>query len=145
MTKDNTYTLKAKYMFAMGNGDMFDGYLNVQFDREPTDELWNAWWNEVGNDFIVDCARDAVETLGVKDQEKIAFVVLAPEGEYKRIIQCCSAPHDWGDNAITGWNHMHELDIVPHLDTIIEAYPKPKPELKLVWGTDEDDDDIDFV
>ena len=139
MTKDNTYTLKAKYMFAMGNGDMFDGYLNVQFDRKPTDELWSAWWNEVGNDFIVDCARDAVNTLGVEDQERVAFVVLAPEGEYNRIIQCCSRPQEWGDNAITGWEHMHELDIVPPLAEIYKAYP---PKLTLV---EDDDDDIDFV
>jgi hypothetical protein len=147
-----THTIEARYIFAMGNGDMFEGTLAVKMDAEPTQELFTQWWHEAGDDFIQSASNDAFDTLGVTEQDTVAFVMIQPEAEnMTKIIQVCSKPQDWAEVAVVSWESIEENLKVPSYKFICDTYMennlgtiknKLRTHLRLVEELSDSDEEI---
>lgn len=148
MTINTPTTINAKYLFCMNNGDIFEGQLNVCFEKQPTEHQWNSWWNHNGSSFIQGASIDAIEGLGIQDftEEEdeytpVAFVIVTPLADLNLIIQCCSNPIHWDDNIKDAWGYVGEELDIPSLDVITDEIDKSGPEgsyLRLVEDSEDD-------
>lgn len=149
MTINTNTTINAKYLFCMNNGDIFEGQLNVCFEKQPTEPQWNAWWNNNGSAFIQGASIDAIEGLGIQDfteegeDTPVAFVIVTPLAELNLIIQCCSNPIHWEDNVKDAWNYVGEELDIPSIDVITSEIGQSQfgfegSHLRLVEDSEDD-------
>lgn len=146
MTKmDYKHHIELKYMVIMKNGDAFDGQMGIGQDEPWTQKDLTLWWNKYGDDFIPDVVIDIYENQETNwdpDDLSVAFVTLIPETtEYNHIMQICSNPEDWAQQAKWAYEHLQELtpDQLEPLPELVHRYKvETGSHLTLVDDTDDE-------